>query len=308
MPATKEIVLRAFRITQNPQISTPIESVTAQLYNRIHASLTEHRKMRLSEQDPESEEDFISTHWSTNTESYGIMMRIKMGGNTTHIPESLFQEEGFSVSQLQENASDFYGIYKDHYYYFMDDNYLIVSLKRPATIKRFSVYFNWLLNNIDYEFNPVVVTPENTSLKEVESILFTDPVNRSRVATLANRENRSIVIKTLELIRPLLVDANSISDHELSQIISARLLVTMRKPQEMTEDDYQRIFGAIFRPIADTENISLKLKNKGTLKGEDFCKVKSVNIDLTDTGQYIDQQVFQEMRSFLGQLYEEARR
>lgn len=70
----------------------------------------------------------------------------------------------------------------------------------------------------------------------------------------------------------------------------------------MSEEEYQRLYGAYLKPISDIDNISFKDKNGNQIKGKDVLKTKNVNIETTETGELVEPQLNQEMIRFLNEL------
>lgn len=96
----------------------------------------------------------------------------------------------------------------------------------------------------------------------------------------------------------------NLNDVDLSQIISAELILKLTKPRKMSEEEYQRLYGAYLKPISDIDNISFKDKNGNQIKGKDVLKTKNVNIETTETGELVEPQLNQEMIRFLNELKE----
>ncbi|HEF0030338.1 TPA: hypothetical protein R8G57_004938, partial [Citrobacter freundii] len=72
---------------------------------------------------------------------------------------------------------------------------------------------------------------------------------------------------------------------------------------KMTDDEYERALGAYLKPVSDLDNVSFKRKdNKTEIKGKDLLLTKAVDIETTQSGKLVEQQLLQEMSKFLVEL------
>lgn len=186
----------------------------------------------------------------------------------------------------------------------MDDKHLITNLPTNKTITRLQTYVNFLLSSEDFELTPIIISSPENKLSDLKRITvknpFTDTLKKNRT------ENKSIRIdkNLFEIVKGLFKDTQNLDDVDLSQIISAELILKLTKPRRMSEEEYQRLYGAYLKPISDIDNISFKDKNGKQIKGKDVLKTKNVDIEITETGELVEPQLNQEMIKFLNELKE----
>ncbi|RTZ46210.1 hypothetical protein EJ377_17405 [Chryseobacterium arthrosphaerae] len=106
-------------------------------------------------------------------------MRIKPKGDVPNIPDSLFNDNKFLISELDELDIDATLVYKDHYYFLMNNEYLVTNLPRNITVSRLQTYINHLLEDerdeTVYEFTPLVKETPQYSLSDLKTIKVQDP-------------------------------------------------------------------------------------------------------------------------------------
>ncbi len=108
--------------------------------------------------------------------------------------------------------------------------------------------------------------------------------------------------KLQDFLSNIFLDATSIRELDLRQIISAELTLKVSKPRKMTDDDYQKKYGAILKPISDLDNISFKDNLGNNITGDKIQKIKPILIETTDNGYISEQQLNTEMAIFLREL------
>lgn len=302
----KSVTLRAFSIRCS-KLSSNKSDYIEKLKEKLENTVVNDRRMRLSQQDPKKEEDLIS-YYNTNNEKnilFGTMLRITPGGDVAHITNELFKNKSFTIDELVNTKHDNYAaVYRGHYYFCMDDKHLITNLPTNKTITRLQTYVNFLLSSEDFELTPIIISSPENKLSDLKRITvknpFTDTLKKNRT------ENKSIRIdkNLFEIVKGLFKDTQNLDDVDLSQIISAELILKLTKPRRMSEEEYQRLYGAYLKPISDIDNISFKDKNGKQIKGKDVLKTKNVDIEITETGELVEPQLNQEMIKFLNELKE----
>ena len=74
----------------------------------------------------------------------------------------------------------------------------------------------------------------------------------------------------------------------------------------MTTQEYQKILGAYLKPVSDLDNVTFKRKDgKSEVKGRDLLRTQIVDIETTQSGKLVEQQLLQEMSRFLLELKNE---
>ena len=268
--------------------------------------------MLLSEDDPKKEEDLIS-HFNTdrNNVVFATMLRIAPGDNVQHIDETLFQKANFSISDLLNAKLNTSAIYKDHYYFLLSDRFVVTNLSSRTTITRLQTYLNWFLGEL-LELNPIIELKEEYDLSNVRSLVIQDPENKNTTnidSTAKDNTNSTVVSKfkdithfAIEHVKELFADAEDLDEIDFSQLVSAKLLIQIKKPTKNSPEDVKKAFSAMLKPVSDLDNISFKTRNGTSVTGNQLQKIKQVEVDTTDTGKLNEQTLFQQMELFIKEL------
>jgi len=301
----KEIKLRAIKI-ENNDINKKNSGLLSILTSKLEKSKAKERIMILNQDDPKKEEDLISDY-QIKKDVYisGAMLRIMESSDSPSIPDDLFNETKFVISELDKLEIGNSKIYKDHYYFLLNNNYIITNLPGVYTITRFQTYINWLLekerdNNL-FEFTPLMMFREEIKLSELRNIKIQDPIVKE-----PQRPNeiggKRILELSKDLIYSLLKDVHSFSDVALEKIVSAELLIKFKKSKDISKEEYQKILGAYMKPISDTENVIFVPKKGSPIKSSEILRVKIVNVELTESNKISEPQLLQEMEKYLNEI------
>ncbi|HHE0255324.1 TPA: hypothetical protein ACOZ3K_002660 [Yersinia enterocolitica] len=324
----KDITLRAFEI-KNPHISKASSDAKSILVSRlVEVKVAKDRCMILNNDDPNKERDLIS-YFKDSPASKSIfctMLRISSENDVQHITDTLFEKETFTMDDIETAHIDTSAICKNHYYFALNDDFVVTNLALNKTIIRLQTYLSWFTNNELLEFTPLISPKDKTKLSDLKSIIVRDPeplapsvpvadvgseqhqINNLPATTEAYKTIR-LGKKVIEIIKNTISEASTLDDITLSQMISAELLIKFKKPRKMSEDDYKKILGAYLKPVSDLDNVTFKRKdNKTEVKGKDLLLTKSVNIETTQSGKIVEQQLLQEMSKFLIELGNEKNR
>jgi hypothetical protein len=304
----RKIKLRAFRI-ENQDLSSPDSGILGMLNHVLSATSTaQERRMRLNEED--ADEDLLSNFsWAqNNTYLFGMMLRIIPAVTGGVIDDELFNHPIITMADVSsgtENQSQ----YKDHYYFALNNDYLVTTLSGSYSIDRLQTYINWLLGSVRgsrlFEFNPLVQAPEGIKLSEIKEIEFTGGGSATVSAGVSSAETSSNIMQNLasSVLDSLFVDTPSISNIQRDQVISAKLLLTVkRKPREMAQEEYQRVMGAVTRQITNDAGIVLKTKNGNRYTGESIKVVRDVTVERTNSNRIVEEHLKQLMEAFLTDL------
>ncbi|MGJ7972662.1 hypothetical protein [Providencia hangzhouensis] len=329
-PKPKAVKLRAFKI-ENHDVSKSVSPAKQQVITKLTGTSTvKERCMILNSEDPKKEQDLISYYQTSETSNsvFCNMMRVTPSEGVEKIPDLLFEKPSFTMSDLQNADIDTSVICKNHFYFCMNDKFLVTNLPLNKTISSLQTYICWLANNELIEFTPMIVKNKQTQLKDLELMSIRDPSpimqtdsgneiteeNQEKSAkgtAIATSEEKNTkiklttsVINAIKAVMPSLPNLKEIVDN---QIVSAELLIKFNKPRSMDEEDYARILGATLKPVSDLDNIVFKRKDgRRDVKGKDLLKIKNVLIDVTESGKLVDQKVFQEMSKYLIEIESET--
>lgn len=302
----KKVNLRAFKIT-NVDINNACSDLGDQLKEKLSCSETvDNRRMRLNIEDPKNEEDLISYFQLKQDIVFCTMLRIELGNNVQHITSDLFKKKSFTINELNDSTVAGEAIYKSSYYFSISDNFLITNLPGNNTIKGLETYLSWFLEKY-YQIIPLIDIAQITKLSEIKSITVEDnPSNIKNQSSQNSFLTVQLKEQSIPLVRNLLNDINSISDAQLDQLISVKLLINFRKIKKTDPIELQNALGALLKPVSDLGNYILEDKNRKKVKtGESLPRVKTVTIETTDSGFLNENQLLQEMYTFIRELKNE---
>ncbi|MGN6937886.1 hypothetical protein ACTHSK_03365 [Neisseria sp. P0012.S006] len=304
------VKLRAFEI-----VNTNINSSSSDVGDKLRIYLdnskdANERRMLLNSEDPQKEEDLISnfTSNSENNITFCTMLRVALGNNVQHIDMNLFNEKLFTIDQLNKVTLNSEAIYKNHYYFSMNNNFLVTNLQGNITITRLQTYLNWLLNGL-YEINPLVSKELLPSLSEIKDVTIRDSNIYPQSTSNEEKTSKSFFDLgkvALEFIKSALVDSQKLSDIELEQMISAKLVIEFKKPKKTDTDEIKRAFGALLKPVSDLDNFEFTTRqNKKITKGKEVLRTKEIHIETTESGLLNEAHLSQEMAKFILELENE---
>ena len=163
MPNTISKKLRAFKI-ENPNITEEDSGILSFLSQNLkETSTAQVRRMKLNEED--EDEDLLSNFSIQPTFLFGMMLRIIPSENGGIIPDNKFSQKTISIAEL--NSKDKKSSqYKDHYYFAINNKYIVTDLSSLYSIDRLQTYLNWLLSSFGIKTIPKF--PDN--IKEIMKI------------------------------------------------------------------------------------------------------------------------------------------
>lgn len=322
----KDVTLRAFEI-KNDNLSKPSSEAKSILLQKLESvKVSKDRCMQLNTDDPNKERDLISYYKNSEVTDtlFCTMLRISTENDVQHVTDQLFEKETFTMDDIATAHIDTSAICKGHYYFSLNDHYVVTNLPLNKTIVRLQTYLGWFTGNELFELTPMISPKDKTRLSDLKGIIVKDPEplavsnespvsdDQSSAATAVSTESQKTVRlgkQVLEIIRKSLSDTKTLDDITLSQMISAELLIKFKKPRKMSDEEYQRVLGAYLKPVSDLENISFKrADNKTEIKGKDLLRTKRVSIETTDSGKIVEQQLLKQMSEFLIELTHEKNR
>ncbi|MGG4603148.1 hypothetical protein ACLPHZ_20645, partial [Alcaligenaceae bacterium Me47] len=135
-----------------------------------------------------------------------------------------------------------------------------------------------------------------------------DPQSPRPQSPETKRSVFDIASYAMEKVKNMLTETEALSDHELSQMISAKLVIEFARPKKSDSEALKKAYAALLKPVADLENFSVRTRDDRVVaKGQDILRVKAVKIDLTELGRPNEQTVKQEMEKFLLELEHEKK-
>ena len=303
--AIREVTLRAFSI-KSTKISSDTDEFFESIKEKLKITSAKERLMVLNQDDDTVESDLISCFYLKDNNIFATMMRIAPGADDRHIDNELMEKNSFSVSEIRRTRNNAAALYKNHYYICFNNNCLVTNLPQTTTIKRIETYLNWLIDSHTYEITPIVAPYPDLKLSDLKTVVFKnkDPLQKRPSHAPENTEDKIINLKNNFITNffKIIVDGDSLNDIDINQIISAELLLKLSKPRKMSEEEFQKTYGAILKPVSDSENIVFKDNKGNRITGEDLLKTKKVNIERTDQGFLQEPQLHIEMAKFIDEL------
>jgi len=299
------IKLRAFNVT-NKNITMGESDILPLLKATLEdKSKVQDRRMKLNEQD--NDEDILSYFdWQQSSYIFGMMMRIIPAENGGVISDELFDRETIKISDIDTgNAGE--RQYKDHYYFALNNSYLITNLSGSYSIDRLQTYINWLLGDVRqenyFETTPITKVPEGVKIEDIRKIEFGDSGVNAKTETSTTEIRTKLKELSGTLLETLLKDSTSLGDINREELVSATLMLKIKaKPEAMAEDDYKRIMGAMTKQITNDSGFTIVAKNGKKYNGAEIKVVKDEYVEKTKSGRIVEEQLKQKMESFLREL------
>lgn len=306
----KKLTLRAFRI-ENPDLTNPHSGILGLLQQVLTPESTAAgRRMPLNAEDPDR--DLLANFsWATNnTYMFGMMLRIIPADNGGVLDESLFERPTITMADVNAGNAE-QSQYKDHFYFAINNNYVVTSLSGNLNIDRLQTYINWLLREVRGErlflFTELTKMPEGVPYNQISDIQF---VGGGNTISSVPTENESSTISTSlgnitnEVLEKLFgQDTENLEKIRSNQLVEARLFIKLkRKPREMAQEDFQRVMGAIATNITNDSGIVVRTKDGNKYTGAEIKIKKPVSIECIESNRIVEEQLKQEMELFLNEI------
>ena len=307
--SNKNIILRAFRI-ENSAISEPHSNILSCLRQILTpTSRAGDRRLQLNEQDEDC--DLLSNfEWRHNDLNlFGMIMRIIPAENGGLIASDLFERNTIAITDVEASGSG-QEQYKDHFYFALNNEFLVTNLAGNVNIARLQTYLNWLLVDVRgeriFQFTELTKLPEGVAFSNIERIEFIGGGNVVSTPTTSQEPGSvTTLLHNLSdaLLSQIVNDTTSLEEIRNSQVIEAKLYLRVKKkPKEMAQEEYQRVMGAIATNINNDDGIVLKTKDGNKYSGEAIKVKKEVEVERTTGNRIVEEQLKQEMELFLTEL------
>lgn len=305
----KKFTLRAFRIA-NPNLTESNSGILRLLEQVLTpVSTAAQRRMPLNVDDPDRE--LLANYiWSANNSFlFGTILRIIPADNGGVISEELFNQPTITMAQITAGSTD-QSQYKDHFYFALNNDYLVTTLPGTTNIKRLQTYLNWLLEHERgerlFEFTELTKLPDGVRLSQIKEIQFIGGGTTIN-ARPTGSELRSLSVRlndiTDDILNSVIGDTESLDAIRNNQLIEARLLLKVKsKPRDMERDEFQRIMGAVATNITSESGLILRTKDGNKYTGEEIKVKKTVSIECLEANRIVEEQLKQEMERFLSEI------
>lgn len=302
---TKPMILRAFSIS-NSNIKKSESDIMDKLEEKLRGSVASDRRLPLRSEE-NAPEDLLSDYAiNAGKYIYGVMLRLVQTKEIKNIPDDLFSHPKIQIDEISSKETKTGVSSKDHFYFALNNSFLVTDLPAHRTIKSLQTYLNWLTEalrgDVFYEINPKI-SNRDIKLSSIKRITVADPNAKKGKNTIESGDTSNKVITLAKNAIGAFFDTVPDMDKIIEKnILSARLVVSFSKPKKMTDEDYQKALGACMKPIGDAENVEFVTNRGNKIKGKDVLLTKSVDIDLLDNGSLNEQTIIGEMAKYLVEL------
>ena len=231
-----------------------------------------------------------------------MMLRVIPAENGGMISEELFEQPMITMAQVASSSSS-ESQYKDHFYFALDNNYLVTTLSGNINISRLQTYLNWLLESVRgarlFEFTEMTKVPDGVPLSQLKEIQFIGGGSVTTTRPTEGEQNFSLSLKDLSssVLRSVVCDTTS-----LDTILEKRLIEAQGKPRDMAEDEFHQVMGAIVTNVTNDEGLILRTKDGNKYTGAEIKVKKPVSVERIEANRIVEEQLKQEMERFLGEI------
>lgn len=258
----------------------------------------------------EPDRELLANYSWSGSKSYlfGMMLRVIPAENGGMISEELFEQPMITMAQVASSSSS-ESQYKDHFYFALDNNYLVTTLSGNINISRLQTYLNWLLESVRgarlFEFTEMTKVPDGVPLSQLKEIQFIGGGSVTTTRPTEGEQNFSLSLKNLSssVLRSVVCDTTSLDTILENRLIEARLLLKVKgKPRDMAEDEFHRVMGAIVTNVTNDEGLILRTKDGNKYTGAEIKVKKTVSVECIEANRIVEEQLKQEMERFLGEI------
>lgn len=310
----KNIILRAFSLV-NTDLKHNETNLLSLLCLKLKDSVMNDRRMLINPDDPQREEDLIANFdlRIVCVMVVGTMLRIASVDDIPNITDDILNKEKVDIETLESIKSDSKVIYKSHYYFAVNNEYLVVSLPANRTINAYQTYLNEYLKDVRedilYEFTPLLTKSQKVKFDDVKSIKIGS--KDYPIGSNSNKETDTspLLVKKIKnvargVLKELMEENKDLKQILDEEIVSAELVLKISQKKNKAKET-EKALSSFLKPISDTDGIELITKN-GKVTAADIFKTKLVSIELTESKHISELQLFQEMEKFLSELSHEA--
>lgn len=305
----KKLTLRAFKI-QNSSFTEPNSGIVRLLQKVLtDSSRASDRRMPLNADDPDR--DLLANYiWpANNSYLFGMMLRVIPADNGGIIEEELFNQHTITMAQVSAGSPD-QSQYKGHFYFALNNEYLVTSLPGNINIDRLQTYINWLLESVRdsslFQFIELTKLPEGVQLSQIKDIQFVGG-GVTTTAKTTDEPSTSWTVKlgniTEDILKSVISDSTSLDMIKANQLIEARLLLKVKgKPKEMAQEEFQKVMGALATNINNDNGLVLRTKDGNNYTGDMIKVKKTVSVECIEANRIVEEQLKQEMERFLNEI------
>lgn len=268
--------------------------------------------MVLNAEDEFKESDLIA-NFDVKKDSYifGSIMRVTQKEGVPQLPDSFLNESRIDIEELKSLTETTSLIYKSHYYFMLNDDYVITTLPVSTTIKCMETYINSILDELRgdslFGFNTMMKKQGQVKLGEIKDIRIknsTVPVSAMKQKSTEQTYVQKMVDISFSTVKHFMSEKTNISEEDLQQIVSAELLIKFARPKGMKKEVYNEKLGAIMNPISDTDDIIFYTKS-GPVTGSEIMWIEPIKVEMTENKRISEKDLKLQMEEFLLKLKNE---
>lgn len=303
----KAVTLYAYKI-ENERISKSYSEFYDKFSSKLQQdSSVKQRCMPLS--DDSSEFEVLASFIITSNYIWGNLMRIAPTKEVPNLPDDFLERKEISYSELEGRTEDeTKKCCKSSYFFVVNKSHLVTNMPKTR-ISQFKTYVNWLLEaergDTLYKFSILIQSPIGTKISDINKIIF------SGESSMSFKENDTDSNKVSFKINKLITGRLSsiLSSEDLSflvdrKILSANLVVNVKSLRKGSKDEdvVKKALSAVITPMVDDDGVSFITKDKKPIKAGEMIKSKKVLVDYLGGGLFNEQDLRQNMLSFLNEL------
>lgn len=283
----KSVTFRVFKI-ENAEKSIKAAQLRQALSERMEtAKDIGKRLMRLNEKNPDSDSDVLSSFADAAVSKYfyGAIMRFTLAKNVPAIPNDFLNLPEVKETEL-EVPKELKGKLLCRYVYhiLVTDDYIVTDLSKEYSITRLEKYINYLLLGTTYDFVPCIMS-NVIKLSDIKNIVFKNPA--------IPRENIKIDLdlkdKIIEFVKQLFPTMDTLDEVMNDNIISAKMMLSFNRPEDMLEEDYDNKLAYVLKPVSDPDLVSIGMVKGREIKGSHilFTEIKDFENEQISNEDYI---------------------
>lgn len=241
---------------------------------------------------------------------FGMMLRIIPADSGGMLSEEMFNKRTITMADVNAGNPE-QSQYKDHFYFALNNNYLVTNLAGNINIGRLQTYINWLLEGVRgerlFQLTELTKLPDGVPLNQIKDIQF---VGGGTTVAAAPTENEPSTLSTTlsnisDSVLEMLMghDSANLDKLRANQLVEARLFLKLKgKPREMAQEEFQRVMGAIATNITNDSGIVVRTKDGNNYTGEAVKIKKPVTVECIAANRIVEEQLKQEMELFLNEV------
>lgn len=266
--------------------------------------------MPLNAEEPERDllANFI---WAQNNSyMFGLMLRVIPAENGGTLNEELFNRPTITMTDVNSGHPD-QSQYKDHFYFALNDSYLVTNLAGNINIGRLQTYINWLLEDVRggrlFKLTELAKLPAGVPVNQIKDIQLVD--GESAVSSAASGKEQSTVSSLFRNITDGVLefimgsDIINLERIRSNKLVEARLYLKLKgKPREMAQEEFQCVMGAMVTNVTNDSGIIIRTKDGNRCTGAAVKVKKTVSVECVSSNRIVEEHLRQEMELFLSEV------